>query len=315
MDHIKRFECKIALMSTDEELKSSCGIITTDLPGQVLKLLALIASDEDDLPEECKQMVQLFITEPELAAILCDQFMGEVTDSTANTHLYRQALVGHHMSLSHIHIENVLPNIDDRTGCSLRPEDVQTTLEVELEITNFMLEAATEATFRASATEATSGVRTAATLAWMGFLKILLDGVQATLDELARLERENNRRLGTLHGPGGQFLLEYPKEVKLDSGVPVIWNSAEQGWVYAKLWNPVRKMPGSQWGKWLRNRFQDFFQTPKSGAPYSIIVPQYGCKMRDEFIETFRDLSSRFRAVGVSCLRVDRQKPNSATGR
>jgi hypothetical protein len=291
---------KFALMPADKALKSSSDIITTELPSQVLKLLTLIVSDGDDLPEDCKQMLRLFIVDPELAASLCDQFMGKVVNSTADTRLYRQALVGLHMSLSHSHIENVLPSIDDRTGSPPRPEDVQSTLETELEISNFMLEAATEATFRASAAEATSAVRTATTQSWMGFIHLLLGGVQTSLDDLARLEGENSRRLEMLEGPGGQFLLEFPNEVEVESGVPMVWNATEQDWVYAKLWNPVRKMPGSQWGKWLRNRFQDFFQTPKPDAPYSIIVPQYGCKMREEFNEAVHALSSSFRVVCAS---------------
>jgi hypothetical protein len=93
--------------------------------------------------------------------------------------------------------------------------------------------------------------------------------------------------------PGADLGLRPYSEVRLVNGVPYIYDDTTRNFELAGSEHPVRKTPGSPWGKWLTA----YKESPEEVAGWAVRIPHGAAPLQQRYRRVYEELRRRYAAA------------------
>lgn len=89
------------------------------------------------------------------------------------------------------------------------------------------------------------------------------------------------------------------EEVKLShDGKRLLSKVGQENWSETSLWHPCRRIPGSQWNKFIRNKHEKLFSSPRAGrTQLALQLPSSSISLAEPWEIYYSELRSRFDQV------------------
>jgi hypothetical protein len=89
------------------------------------------------------------------------------------------------------------------------------------------------------------------------------------------------------------------EEVKLShDGKRLLSKVGQESWSEASIWHPCRRIPGSPWNKFIRNKHQKLFLSPRVGrTQLALQLPSSSLSLAEPWEIYYSELRSRFDQV------------------
>ncbi len=99
--------------------------------------------------------------------------------------------------------------------------------------------------------------------------------------------------------PGREFYMECPQQIKIAHGYPFLRDTHSSTWEHEPptLRHPIKKVPGTDWSKFLGNVDAPLFGLPNLLQSFVIPKPQQARKLTARFTEIHRELRIAFGEV------------------